>query len=154
MSDWLRDVTALAGRLAVAVVFFAHGLDKWQLGIGGTADMVGGMGIPLPTVTALFLIGVEVIGSIAFAAGLALPLVGILYAIDGLGALFLVHLDAGLTGQGGYELVLVLALAGLALGFNGGRLSLDHLLVGRRRGGVSASRGADTRAQTADTPVS
>ncbi|PXY32384.1 DoxX family protein [Prauserella muralis] len=129
----VQDVAALLGRVAIAVVFLAHGLQKWDMGIGGTADMVGAAGVPLPTVTALFLMAVEVLGSIAFIAGFALPVVGIGYAISGLGALFFVHLDAGLTGQGGYELVLVLGLAGLALGFNGGRLSLDHLIFGRRR---------------------
>ncbi|ASR38938.1 DoxX family protein [Prauserella marina] len=133
MYERVRDVTALAGRVAVAVVFLAHGLDKWNAGLGATTDMVEAMGIPLPTLSAIFLIAVEVIGSIAFILGIALPLVGIGYAVAGLGALFFVHLDAGLTGAGGYELVLVLALAGLALGFNGGRLSLDHLLFGRRK---------------------
>lgn len=87
-------MTALLGRVAVGVVFLAHGLQKWD------------MGLPLPTLTALFLMVVETVG-----------------------AIFFVHLDAGLTGQGGYELVLVLGAAALALGFNGGRFSLDHLVV-------------------------
>ncbi|RBM18476.1 DoxX family protein [Prauserella sp. PE36] len=129
----VQDVAALIGRIGVAVVFLAHGLDKWEMGVGGTTDMMSATGIPLPALSALFVIAVEVIGSILFIVGFALPLVGLGYAITGLGAVFFVHLDAGLTGQGGYELVLVLALAGLALGFNGGRLSLDHLIVGRRK---------------------
>ncbi|MBK1788860.1 DoxX family protein [Prauserella cavernicola] len=145
MFSRIQDVAALVGRVAIGVVFLAHGLDKWETGIGGTADMVGSMGIPLPTVTAVFLIAVEVIGSILFIAGLALPLVGIGYAITGLGAVFYVHLDNGLLGEGGYELVLVLALAGLALGFNGGRLSIDHLVFGRKR----AANKADAELQTA-----
>jgi putative oxidoreductase len=128
-----KDVTALLGRVAVGVVFLAHGLQKWDMGLGGVTDMVDGMGLPLPTLTALFLIVVETIGAIAFIAGAALPLLGVLFAVDMIGAIFFVHLDAGLTGQGGYELVLVLGAAALALGFNGGRFSLDHLVVGRRR---------------------
>ncbi|MFF5990320.1 DoxX family protein [Prauserella flavalba] len=129
----VQDVAALIGRIGVAVVFLAHGLDKWEMGVGGTTDMMSATGIPLPTLSALFVIAVEVIGSILFIVGLALPLVGLGYAITGLGAVFFVHADAGLTGQGGYELVLVLALAGLALGCNGGRLSLDYLVLGRRK---------------------
>lgn len=129
----------MIGRIAVGVVFLAHGLDKWNQGVGATADMLSGVGVPLPTLAAIFLIAVEVIGSILFIVGVALPLVGIGYAIAGLGAVFFVHLDAGLTGEGGYELVLVLALAGLALGFNGGRFSLDHLLFGRKRAAVNAA---------------
>jgi putative oxidoreductase len=76
---------------------------------------------------------VEILGSIAFIAGFLMPLVGVGYVMISVGALLSVHIDNGLTGQGGYELVLVLALAGLALGFNGGRLTLDHLLWGRKR---------------------
>ncbi|GAA1209399.1 DoxX family protein [Prauserella alba] len=128
----IQDVAALIGRIAVGVVFLAHGLDKWNAGIDGTAQMLGAVGIPLPTVAAVFIIAVEVVGSILFIVGLATPLVGIGYAVVGLGATFAVHLDAGLTGEGGYELVLLLALTGLALGFNSGRLALDHVLLGRR----------------------
>jgi putative oxidoreductase len=125
----VQDVAALLGRIGVAVVFLAHGLQKWDNGISATAEMFGGMGIPLPSVATVFTITVEIVGSIAFLAGLALPLVGVGYAVVGLGAMLGVHLGNGLTAQGGYELVLVLALAGLALGFNGGRISLDHLLL-------------------------
>ncbi|TCP56094.1 putative oxidoreductase [Tamaricihabitans halophyticus] len=128
-----RDLAALLGRLGIGLVFLVHGLDKWQAGVGATADGFEQSGVPLAYLAALFVIGVEIIGSIAFMLGFALPLVGIGYAVTGLGAVFLVHWDAGLTGQGGYELVLVLALAGLALGFNGGRYALDHLVFAGRR---------------------
>ncbi|MCR3722714.1 MULTISPECIES: DoxX family protein [Prauserella salsuginis group] len=135
----IQDVAALIGRIAVGVVFLAHGLDKWNAGVDGTAQMFEAVGIPLPTVAAVFVIAVEVIGAIMFIVGFATPLVGIGFAVVGLGATFAVHLDAGLTGEGGYELVLVLALAGLALGFNSGRLALDHVLVGRRRSSDKAA---------------
>jgi len=133
MFGQLKDVTALLGRIAVGVVFLAHGLQKWDMGLGGVTDMVNGMGIPLPTLTALFLMVIETAGAVAFIAGAALPLLGVLFAVDMIGAIFFVHLDAGLTGQGGYELVLILGAAALALGFNGGRFSLDHVVIGRRR---------------------
>lgn len=131
MYDRLRDVTALIGRVAVGVVFLVHGLQKWDMGVSGVTNMMSGIGVPLPTLSALFLIVIETIGAIAFIAGVALPAVGVLLAVDMAGAIFFVHIDAGLTGQGGYELVLALGAAALALGFNGGRFSLDHLLVGR-----------------------
>jgi len=54
---------------------------------------------------------VEILGSIAFIVGFALPLVAVGYVVVSVGALLSVHIDNGLTGQGGYELVLVLALA-------------------------------------------
>ncbi|GHF78034.1 putative oxidoreductase [Amycolatopsis bartoniae] len=102
------------------------------MGVSGVTNMTTGMGIPLPSVSAVFLIAVETAGAIAFMLGLALPLLGIAFAVDMIGAIFYVHLDHGLTGQGGYELVLALCAAALALGFNGGRLSLDHFLFWRR----------------------
>ncbi|GAB2753113.1 DoxX family protein [Amycolatopsis magusensis] len=136
----VKDVAALVGRIGIAVVFFAHGLQKWNNGVDATATMFGNLGLPLPTVAALFTIAVEILGSIAFLVGIAMPLVGIGYAIVGAGAIFAVHLDNGLTGQGGYELVLVLALAGLAIGFNGGRFSLDHVLFARKRESAGAER--------------
>ncbi|MGC7095638.1 DoxX family protein [Amycolatopsis lurida] len=136
----VKDVAALVGRIGIAVVFFAHGLQKWNNGVDATANMFEGLGLPLPTVAALFTIAVEVLGSIAFLLGLALPLVSIGYAIVGVGAIFAVHIDNGLTGQGGYELVLVLTLTALAIGFNGGRLSLDHLLFTRKRENAGAEQ--------------
>ncbi|SDY72462.1 putative oxidoreductase [Amycolatopsis xylanica] len=129
----VKDVTLLLGRIGVAVVFLAHGLQKWDNGIQGTAGFFGKMGIPLPEVAAVFAMTVEILGSIAFIVGFALPLVAIGYVVVSVGALLSVHIDNGLTGQGGYELVFVLALAGLALGFNGGRISLDHLLFWSKR---------------------
>ncbi|WP_158885256.1 DoxX family protein [Amycolatopsis anabasis] len=129
----VQDVTLLLGRIGVAVVFLAHGLQKWDNGLDATSAFFGKTGIPLPTVAALFAMAVEVIGSIAFIVGFALPLVGLGYVVVSVGAILSVHIDNGLTGQGGYELVLVLAAAGLALGFNGGRLSLDYLLFWRKR---------------------
>ncbi|MFD8499314.1 DoxX family protein [Amycolatopsis sp. NPDC059657] len=129
----VKDVTLLLGRIGVAVVFLAHGLQKWDNGIAGTAGFFGKMGIPLPEVAAVFAMTVEILGSIAFIVGFALPLVAIGYVVVSVGALLSVHIDNGLTGQGGYELVFVLALAGLALGFNGGRISLDHLLFWSKR---------------------
>jgi putative oxidoreductase len=129
----VKDVALLLGRIGIAVVFFAHGLQKWDSGVGATGEMFSQMGIPLPTVSAFLVIVLELLGSIAFVAGFLLPVVAIGYAIDMAGALFSVHLSHGLTGEGGYELVLVLGLTALALGFNGGRLSLDNVLFRRRR---------------------
>lgn len=136
----VKDVALLLGRIGVGVVFLAHGLQKWNGGgIDGTAKFFGQVGIPVPTVAAVFDLIVEILGSVAFIAGFLLPLVGIGYVVIAAGALLSVHIDHGLTGQGGYELVFVLALTGLALGFNGGRLSLDHLLFWRKREARSTS---------------
>lgn len=126
----VRSATALLGRIAIGIVFLVHGLQKWESGLAHTADSFAAMGVPLPTAAAIFTIAIEVVGSLAFIAGLALPAIGVSYAVIGLGALFTAHAGNGLMGPGGYDLVLVLALAGLALGFNGGRLSVDNAIAG------------------------
>jgi putative oxidoreductase len=59
--------------------------------------------------------------------------VGALLALDMLGALVLVHAGAGVyADKGGYELVLLLGAAALALALTGaGRISVDRALFGR-----------------------
>ncbi|MGH9058186.1 MAG: DoxX family protein [Acidimicrobiales bacterium] len=140
----VKDVALLLGRIGVAVVFFAHGVQKWNGGVSATASMFDHLGIPLPTIAAVFVIVLEVLGSVAFVAGFLLPLIAVGYAVDMAGALISVHAQHGLTGNGGYELVLVLGLAALALGFNGGRLSLDHVLFWRKREARISARELET----------
>ncbi|WP_432849900.1 DoxX family protein [Amycolatopsis sp. CA-161197] len=133
MDTRVKDVALLLGRIGVAVVFFAHGVQKWDSGVGATANFFSQVGVPLPSVAAVFVIILEVLGSIAFVAGFLLPVIALGYVVDMTGALLSVHVSNGLTSDNGYELVLVLGLAALALGFNGGRLSVDHVLFWRKR---------------------
>ncbi|SNR38696.1 putative oxidoreductase [Haloechinothrix alba] len=140
----IQDLAALIGRVGIAVVFLAYGIDKWEAGVSATAEMMEGSGVPLPTAAAVFVMIVEVVGSIAFIIGLFLPLVGIGYAVIGLGAIYYVQLDAGLVD--GYALELVLALAAVAIGFNGGRFSIDHLVFGRIRANRKARKQAGAHA--------
>lgn len=130
-----RDLVLLLARVVVGVVFIAHGLQKFlQWGIDGTAASFAGMGIPLPTVSAWAAALIETVGGAALLAGLALPLAGVLLAANMVGALLLAHLGNGLfVSGGGYEYVLVLAVAALALGFSGGTFTLDRTLGGARR---------------------
>ncbi|MDU0294458.1 DoxX family protein [Saccharothrix longispora] len=135
----LKDVAALIGRIGVGVVFIAHGWQKVaEWGLDGTATAFAGMGVPLPTLSAWFAAIVELGGGALLLLGVATPVVGVLLAVDMLGALVIVHLPNGLLGQGGYELVLVLGVAALALGFNGGSLALDRVVKDRRRAAATA----------------
>lgn len=138
--DSIRDLCALIGRIGIGVIFFAHGWQKLTQGISATADGFAQMGVPQSQAAAWYTTLVELVGGIALVLGVALPVVGILLAIDMAGALFLVHLPYGLLGPNGYELVLALGVAALALGFNGGRWSLDHAVFGRRRAARSRRR--------------
>lgn len=129
----LKDVAALIGRLGVGVVFIAHGWQKvTEWGLDGTAAAFAGMGVPLPTPSAWFAAIVELGGGALLVLGVAMPVVGVLLAVNMVGALLIVHLPNGLLGQGGYELVLVLAVAALAIGFNGGSLTVTRLTGIRR----------------------
>ncbi|MCP2170003.1 DoxX family protein [Goodfellowiella coeruleoviolacea] len=130
----LRDLTALVARLAIGVVFIAHGWQKFtEWGLAGTAASFEKMGIPAATLSAWFAATVELVGGVLLIAGLALPVVGVLLAVDMAGALLFVHLPNGLLGDGGFEYVLVLAVAALAVGFNGGAYALDRVVF-RNRG--------------------
>ncbi|MBA8825880.1 putative oxidoreductase [Saccharopolyspora lacisalsi] len=135
-TQWARDLALLLARIAVGIVFIAHGLQKFlQWGIGGTAGSFEGMGIPLPGASAWAAALIETLGGVALLVGLALPVAGVLLALNMLGALFLVHFGQGFFASGnGIEYVLVLAVTALALGFNGGGYALDRAFTtGRGR---------------------
>lgn len=125
-------------RVVVGFVFTAHGAQKiFEYTLPGTIGSFAGMGVPLPEIAAPVVAFVELIGGILLALGLFTRPVGILLAVDMVVALVAVHLPAGLwVGEGGYEFVAVLGVAGLALAFTGaGRFSLDGAFL---RGRVPA----------------
>ncbi|MFP5347391.1 MAG: DoxX family protein [Actinomycetes bacterium] len=131
-----RDLAILLTRVAVGLVFFAHGWQKlFQNGIDGTAAFFEQVGVPAGPVAAWLAALVELAGGAALILGLAVPVAGLLLLVNMLGAFAFVHAGSGLfVDQGGYELVLVLGAASLLLAVIGaGRFSVDHLVGGRRR---------------------
>ncbi|HJQ45098.1 MAG TPA: DoxX family protein [Amycolatopsis sp.] len=127
----LRDIAVLLARVAVGVVFIAHGWQKFtEWGLSGTAAAFGQMGVPLPTVSAWFAAVVELAGGAALVVGLAVPVVGVLLALDMVGAFVLVHAGNGVfVGGNGFELVLTLAAVAIVLAaIGGGRFGLDRLI--------------------------
>ncbi|GAB2736845.1 DoxX family protein [Salinifilum aidingensis] len=149
----LRDLFALVARVGIGVVLIAHGWQKFvDWGIAGTAESFRGMGVPSPTAAAWFAAVVELVGGVLLVLGLLLPLVGVAVAVDMAGAALFVHAGQGLFVPDGVELVLVLGVATLALGFGGGRWSLDHGLFRRRGGRADRHARADPRAGAGDQP--
>jgi putative oxidoreductase len=131
-----RDLALLLTRVAVGLVFLAHGWQKlFTNGIDGTAAFFDQAGVPAAAAAAWFAALVEVAGGAALVLGLAVPVAGLLLLVNMLGAFVFVHAGAGLfVDQGGYELVLTLGAAALLLAVLGaGRFSVDNLLAGRRR---------------------
>jgi putative oxidoreductase len=126
----IRDLAALIGRVGLGVIFIVHGYQKLaQWGIGGTSAAFTQMGVPAPMLSAWYAAVVELVGGAALVIGIALPVAGVLLALDMVGALVIVHLSHGFFAESnGYEYVLALAVASLAIGFNGGAFALDRVL--------------------------
>jgi putative oxidoreductase len=124
-----NDIGLLAVRIAVGVVFIAHGLDK--LGdLQGTEGFFESLGIPAAGFMAPLVAYTEVIGGGALILGLLTPLAGTALAIDMLVAFATVHAGKGIfVADGGWELVMLLGVAAGALVAAGpGRISVDAAL--------------------------
>jgi len=116
-------------RLAVGGIFLAHGAQKaFIMGVGGVAGFFTQLGIPLATVAAPMITGLELLGGVALIAGLGTRWVAIPLALDVLTATLLVHLRNGIFVQnGGYELTMLLGAACIALiGTGPGALAIDN----------------------------
>ena len=140
-----HDLGLLIARIALGVIFAAHGYQKvFGMGVGNVTGMFSGLGIPLAEVVGPFVAFLELIGGVLLALGAFTRIVGLLLAIDMLVAALLVHASAGIfIDQGGWELVGALGAGALALAAAGaGRFSADAVVLGR--GGGSRSRAAST----------
>jgi putative oxidoreductase len=122
-------------RVALAVIFFAHGAQKvFQFGIAGVTQGFTQMNIPLPAITAPLVAGLELVGGLLLLVGLFTRPVALLVAIDMLGAMLFVHFRNGFFLPNGFEFTLILFAASLALVMTGpGELSLDAVIANRRR---------------------
>ncbi|RAX45097.1 hypothetical protein DQ354_11795 [Arthrobacter sp. AQ5-06] len=122
-------------RVILGFLFAAHGWQKFnEWTIAGTQAAFAQMGVPAANVSAPLIAGLELAGGIALILGALSRVVAALLAVNMIGALFLVHASAGVfADKGGYELVLLLGTAALALALTGaGRVSVDRVLFGRK----------------------
>lgn len=117
-------------RLVVGIVFLMHGGQKlFVFGLGGTADIMGKLGLPLPTLSAAVVIAAEVLGSLAIISGLFARWGALALAIEMLVAIPVARLHGGFFTPYGYELELTLLGACLTLALVGsGGASLDRML--------------------------
>ncbi|MFC9659573.1 DoxX family protein [Nocardia sp. NPDC127606] len=126
------DVALLLLRVVLGGTMIAHGVNHWLGGgrIAGTAGWFTGLGLRNGLLQARLSVITEIGAGALLVLGLCTPL--------GAGAVVGVMLVAGLLAhrthgffvfKEGYEYVLVLAVASVALGILGpGRISLDHAL--------------------------
>ncbi|SRR5579883_515796 len=125
----LIDTALLLLRLALGVVFFAHGAQKvlglfGGKGLGTTVSMMSGtFGPVLPYLTAF----TEFLGGIFMIFGLLTRFWGIGLTINMLVAVIAVHAKNGFFAPTGFEFPLSLLFIALAITIAGpGRFSLDH----------------------------
>jgi putative oxidoreductase len=144
--DWLLfsypSWSTLVVRVALGIIFFAHGAQKvlgWFGGYGlkGTVGYLTSTGLALPI--AYLVCFFELLGGIGLVLGLLTRLAALAIAIVMVGAIAKVHWQNGFfvnwsltPGKGhGYEANLAfLAMAVACLLAGGGMFSLDRLLLG------------------------
>ncbi|MBU7318306.1 DoxX family protein [Paenibacillus oleatilyticus] len=124
------EVGLLLIRLVLGISFLAHGVVKFQSGIGNIAGWFESIGLPG---FAAYVVGIiEVAGGIALILGLGTRIVSTLFALLMAGAIVKAKWAGGFLGSpqmAGYELDLAFFVMALALAIAGSSLlSLDSLL--------------------------
>jgi uncharacterized membrane protein YphA (DoxX/SURF4 family) len=103
-------------RVVLGILFIAHGIDKFQTGLGNVAGWFDSVGVPGALA---YVIGpLELIGGMLLIVGLFTRYVSALFIIMLLGAILTLKLSAGLLGSGetaGYELDVAYMLVALYL---------------------------------------
>lgn len=90
METKLQSVLSLAGRLLLALVFIPAGLSKIS-GFAGTVGYISSVGMPLPSVSAVVAILVEVGCGIALLLGFQTRIAALVLAVFTLVASFFFH---------------------------------------------------------------
>jgi putative oxidoreductase len=137
LAQTTRDLVLLVVRVGLGVIMVAHAKLEYDFGgsLAGVGRLFAQAGVPLPAVTGPANVLFEVVGGIAMILGAAVPVVGVLMALNMAGAWAFVH-TSGLFAldHNGPELVIALGLLSLVLAVTGsGRFGLDHLIVRRLR---------------------
>ncbi|MFC4625627.1 DoxX family protein [Daeguia caeni] len=116
----------LISRIFLSILFILAGFNK-LIAISGTAQYFASLGLPLPTVTAIFVGLLEFLGGLAILIGFQTRIAALALGIFTIGAILVAHLDFS---QGMQALMAQknLAIAGglfLLSILGAGRLSID-----------------------------
>lgn len=87
-----NSTVILVGRVLLSILFIFAGFGKLTA-ISGTAQWFGGIGLPLPTVTAVVVGLVELLGGLAILVGFKTRIAAIVLAVFTLAATAIAHLD-------------------------------------------------------------
>ncbi len=131
-----RDVVLLVARVGLGVLMVAHAELTYDFGgsLAGVGQLFAQSGVPLPALSGPANVLFELVGGIAMILGAAVRVVGLLMALNMVGAWVFVH-TSGLYAMdhNGPEVVIALGLLSLVLAVTGsGRFGLDHLVLHRR----------------------
>jgi putative oxidoreductase len=126
----LRDLAALVARVGVGGIFFANGWTKLEDGLTATGTKFLQQGAPAPGAWATVTMLTELIGGTLLIAGLAVSATGLILFAEAL-AVFLVAPPLNPISMN--ELILLGAASLLLAVVGAGRLSVDHMVVIRRR---------------------
>ncbi len=120
-------------RLALGLVFVMHGWQKLAVfGVAGTAGFMASLGLPFPTLSAVAVIAVELIGGLMLVAGAGTRIASALLSFSMLVAVVTAHAASGFFLPNGYEFALTMAVVSLAVVLTGaGRYSVDARVFGR-----------------------
>ncbi|HET9635241.1 MAG TPA: DoxX family protein [Gemmatimonadaceae bacterium] len=114
-------------RVVVGLVFLMHGGQKlFIFGLAGTADIMGKLGLPIPTLCAVIVIAAELLGGAAIVLGAFTRLAGAVLAFEMVIAIIVARLHGGFFAPYGYEFELTLLGACLTFALTGpGHISLE-----------------------------
>ena len=121
----LADVSFMGLRTAVGVIFITHGVGKFNPGFVGF--LTGPLAFPPEMQIPIAL--AETLSGTLLIFGVLSRISSSLLSIVDLGAIFYVKKAANLTGEGAYEIDLILLASNLVIIVMGpGRVSLSHVL--------------------------
>jgi putative oxidoreductase len=116
-------------RIVVGVIFVMHGWQKLSMGFQNVGGFLGSLHIPAPTLAAVVLTIVELLGGIALIIGLFTRYVAALLTVDMAVALTLVHIKNGFFAPKGIEFPMLLLASNLCLLLSGsGSLSVERFM--------------------------
>ncbi|WP_336213497.1 DoxX family protein [Nonomuraea sp. LPB2021202275-12-8] len=136
MKQTLRDLAALVARMGVGGIFFANGWRKLEVGLAQTGVQFQGQGAPAPRAWATVTMLTELIGGALLIAGLMVSVTGLILFAEAVAVLWVAPPLNPITLN---ELILLGAAALLLAVVGAGRISVDHMVVIRRRESEAAS---------------
>lgn len=119
----LHNIAFCGLRVAVGVIFIAHGLPKFNPNFAGFLTNIG-----MPPEAQFPIALLEVVGGAVLIAGILSRISASILSMNMLGAILVVKGAKSLTGQGGYELdLLLLAVLLVVIVYGPGRYSVAEI---------------------------